>query len=668
MALNWPFQIVLQQEVNPSMKTEGPPQARPAEEESVVPRVIQVGTIGEFLGSAGPQKLTQGPEEGLAQRWEAQWQEVLKAVQPLTSGQEAPQRSKTLAWDDTKALSEATSDTGQWPSGEGCTRLLAEDDGGGLPALSHPDDGENGTGEEEPMRKEARDAEMQRRRFRQLNYREAEGPRKVCRRLQELCRRWLRPERHTKEQILELVVLEQLLAILPQEIQSWLRDCCPQACSHAVVLAEDFLRGQQRETQMTAPCEDMVVVSSDSEWSPLSSGPGRSRLDSLSFSGPGKDRCLHVYPISPGEGTLNWNNLGPSQQGGSERLVPFGILSGQSGLLDGRCGPQQGHGTEPPPTWEEITRCSEGMYETVVRLEEHKHWCLECGESFPDASQLTEHQKMHPRPKRPECPKCRKSFRDVSQVLRHQTVHSGEKPYSCFECGQSFTQKPALIKHQQKHQEDEPYSGFERDTQRQRTHAVCKRPKCQECGKSFRDLSHVLRHQTVHTGEKPYRCPDCGQGFTQKPALSRHQQKHLESQPYTAGNGELCVNQENACFNPLGSAQTSSGTSQANASSTFTNGCKVEHQPVKKPDGDPVPKVGVNRPVKKNLNRRGQKNYWCITCGKGFRDKADVVRHQRIHTGEKPFECLDCGRRFSTTSSLYKHHATHRRPDLKETT
>lgn len=133
----------------------------------------------------------------------------------------------------------------------------------------------------------------------------------------------------------------------------------------------------------------------------------------------------------------------------------------------------------------------------------------------------------------------------------------------------------------------------------------------------------------------------------------------------SAGNGELCTYQESTRFNPAGSAQRLSGMSQENTSSTFTNRIKVEqnnHHSIlsPRPEG--------SRPLKKKPNRRGQKNHWCITCGKGFRDKADVVRHQRIHTGEKPFACLDCGRRFTTTSSLYKHQIIHKRPDLEAAT
>uniref|UniRef100_A0A6I8PN50 SCAN box domain-containing protein n=1 Tax=Ornithorhynchus anatinus TaxID=9258 RepID=A0A6I8PN50_ORNAN len=55
------------------------------------------------------------------------------------------------------------------------------------------------------------------RRFRRFRYREASGPRQALGRLRELCRLWLRPDRRTKEQILELLVLDRFLAILPAD-------------------------------------------------------------------------------------------------------------------------------------------------------------------------------------------------------------------------------------------------------------------------------------------------------------------------------------------------------------------------------------------------------------------------------------------------------------------
>uniref|UniRef100_A0A8D2LBN4 SCAN box domain-containing protein n=1 Tax=Varanus komodoensis TaxID=61221 RepID=A0A8D2LBN4_VARKO len=83
--------------------------------------------------------------------------------------------------------------------------------------------------------------------FRQFRYRDSEGPQEACSRLWFLCCRWLKPERHSKEQILELLILEQFLflAILPPEMQSWVKDGDPENCSQAVALAEDFLLRQQ---------------------------------------------------------------------------------------------------------------------------------------------------------------------------------------------------------------------------------------------------------------------------------------------------------------------------------------------------------------------------------------------------------------------------------------
>lgn len=59
-----------------------------------------------------------------------------------------------------------------------------------------------------------------RQRFRQFRYHDAAGPREAFRQLRELSRQWLRPDIRTKEQIVEMLVQEQLLAILPEEARA----------------------------------------------------------------------------------------------------------------------------------------------------------------------------------------------------------------------------------------------------------------------------------------------------------------------------------------------------------------------------------------------------------------------------------------------------------------
>lgn len=84
--------------------------------------------------------------------------------------------------------------------------------------------------------------------FRSFHYRDAAGPREVVGQLRELCRQWLRPEIHSKEQILELLVLEQFVTILPRDTQSRIRKDRLQSIEEAVTLVEHLERasGQTR--------------------------------------------------------------------------------------------------------------------------------------------------------------------------------------------------------------------------------------------------------------------------------------------------------------------------------------------------------------------------------------------------------------------------------------
>ena len=84
--------------------------------------------------------------------------------------------------------------------------------------------------------------EIFRQQFRHFCYQDSPGPRLALSQLQELCHQWLRPETHAKEEILDLLVLEQFLSILPQELQVSVREHHPESGEEAVTELENLER------------------------------------------------------------------------------------------------------------------------------------------------------------------------------------------------------------------------------------------------------------------------------------------------------------------------------------------------------------------------------------------------------------------------------------------
>ncbi|XP_007457527.1 PREDICTED: paternally-expressed gene 3 protein-like [Lipotes vexillifer] len=114
----------------------------------------------------------------------------------------------------------------------------------------------------------ATDPEFFHQRFRNFLYVECVGPRKTLLQLRNLCLDWLQPETRTKEEIIELLVLEQYLTILPEKIKPWVRAKKPENCEKLVTLLENYKEMYEPEDDSSSDAHSEGSVSRKAAASP----------------------------------------------------------------------------------------------------------------------------------------------------------------------------------------------------------------------------------------------------------------------------------------------------------------------------------------------------------------------------------------------------------------
>ncbi|XP_043831966.1 zinc finger and SCAN domain-containing protein 30-like [Dromiciops gliroides] len=462
-------------------------------------------------------------------------------------------------------------------------------------------------------------------RFRHFGYSDTPGPREALSKLRELCHQWLRPEIHTKEQILELLVLEQFLTILPEDLQTWVGDQHPESGEEVVTVLEDLERelgepGRQvaSSTQREAGAwEKMAPLRTAQDAASVQLQPNNTQImcessepqffqerdfetstkwslpkQELSEEVDSQERIYGRFPVDVFKGyktgeAYECENTLDKQQGSKMEKVD-GSVSQDGNFIPSEKIPlgENGH------KYECLGSCHLNS-NLVIKKVEKPHLSATENQNSTQNSSSNIHQRDQTVKKPYECNECEKTFKQNSDLRKHQRIHMGVKPHKCTQCGKAFSQGSDLRKHQRIHTGEKPYS-------------------CGECGKAFRGSSDLIQHQRIHTGNKPYECGECGEAFSRSSHLVQHRRIHTGEKPYHCRECGKAFSQ---------------------------NSSLIQHQRI----------------------HTGEKPYRCNECGRAFNQSSALTQHQRIHTGEKPYECKECGKAFRHRSGLMTHQRVHTR-------
>ncbi|KAM5153050.1 zinc finger protein 646 [Mantella aurantiaca] len=223
-----------------------------------------------------------------------------------------------------------------------------------------------------------------------------------------------------------------------------------------------------------------------------------------------------------------------------------------------------------------------------------------------------------------------------------------QRPYRCEVCGRSYRHAGSLINHKQTHK-----TGVFR---------------CSICQKRFFNLMAMKNHNRIHFELKRHKCLDCGKAFRLRKQLDTHQRLHWQR---AAARKSGRRNRLSTRCRKFAQTQQRKATSfcedialdQADCSDKKSSDSSVKRE--LDPDARPYQCEECGRSYRhagslfnhKKSHTMGQ--YYCPICHKMYSNLMAMKNHERNHYEAKRHRCLQCGKSFKWKRQLTRHQFVH---------